>query len=282
MRIMNDSNKDKYPRVGVGGLVVNNNGKIFLARDKRWSGKYTIPEGYTKFGETLMNAVRREIKEKMGLDVKVVREISCEENVFRNNDKKDKHTVLVVFLCRYDGGDDRVAANEEFEGEPVWVNPEDALKLDSTVIIKNIIEKYLDYKKREKYLDNWKRCQADFENYKKAQVKAQEEFRKFANQDLITEFLPVVDNFEISLQHVPRGQENSDWMTGVDHIRKQILDVLSKNGVEEIIVKAGDKFNPEIHEAVAGDGEKQVIKKVVQRGYRFNDRIIRAAKVEVE
>ncbi len=138
-----------------------------------------------------------------------------------------------------------------------------------------------DYKKlSEKYLDSWKRCQADFENYKKDQAKVWEEFAKFAKIDVISQFLPVLDNFEASFAHIPEKEKDSAWVTGITHIKRQIEDVLKNNNVEEISVKAGDKFNPEVHEAIAGKGDK--VKKILQRGYKLNGKIIRPAKVEVE
>jgi molecular chaperone GrpE len=140
----------------------------------------------------------------------------------------------------------------------------------------------VDYKKiSEKNLDSWKRCQADFENYKKSQAKHQEEFRKYAKMDVILQILPVVDNFEASLAHVPEKEKDSAWVTGITHIKRQIEDVLKNNDIEEIEVKAGDKFDPEIHEAVGGDGKKQKITKIIQKGYKLNGRILRATRVEV-
>ncbi|HUD08928.1 MAG TPA: nucleotide exchange factor GrpE, partial [Candidatus Saccharimonadales bacterium] len=61
----------------------------------------------------------------------------------------------------------------------------------------------------------------------------------------------------------------------------QLEDVLKNNDIEEILVKPGDKFNPALHEAIGGDGKKQKVARVVQKGYRLNGRILRAARVEV-
>ncbi|MDI6778385.1 MAG: nucleotide exchange factor GrpE [Patescibacteria group bacterium] len=138
----------------------------------------------------------------------------------------------------------------------------------------------IDYKKlAEKYLDSWKRCQADFENFKKDQAKTREEFAKYAKMDVIEQILPVLDNFEVSLEHIPEKEKDSAWVAGITHIKRQIEDVLKNNNVEEIVVKIGDKFDPEIHEAVVGKGEK--VKKILQKGYRMNGRIMRAVRVEV-
>src|SRR4030042_2671152 len=112
----------------------------------------------------------------------------------------------------------------------------------------------IDHKKlAEKYLNNWKRCQADFENYKKDQAKMMNEFRKFANMDMILQILSVLDNFNVSLEHVPENEKGDAWVTGIIYIKKQLEDVLKNYGVEEIDVKEGDQFNPVVHEAVEGD-----------------------------
>jgi molecular chaperone GrpE len=140
----------------------------------------------------------------------------------------------------------------------------------------------IDYQKlAEKHLDSWKRCQADFENYKKDQAKYQEELRKYAKMDAMEQILPVLDNFEASLAHVPDDKKANKWVEGIVYIKRQLEDVLKNNDIEEIAVKAGDKFNPEIHEAVGGDGKKQKVGKVIQKGYRLNGRILRASRVEV-
>lgn len=145
--------------------------------------------------------------------------------------------------------------------------------------------------KSEEYLNNWKRAAADLENYKKDQIKLMGEFRKFASLDVILQILPVLDNFNISLEHVPEDQKESAWVTGIIYIKKQLEDVLKNNGVEEIEVKVGDEFNPEIHEAVgdtpakggsaSGGKEANKIIKIVQKGYKIDNKIIRAAKVVV-
>lgn len=139
----------------------------------------------------------------------------------------------------------------------------------------------VDYKKlSEKHLDSWKRCQADFENFKKDQEKNREEFRKYAKMDVVEQILPVLDNFEASLVHVPEAEKSSPWVAGIVHIKRQIEDILKNSGVEEIVVKTGDKFDPAVHEAVAGKGD--AVKKILQKGYRLNGRVLRAVRVEVE
>jgi len=143
-------------------------------------------------------------------------------------------------------------------------------------------------KTADNYLDNWKHCQADFENYKKNQVKTMSEFRKYASADMILQILPVLDNFNASLAHVPEDQKDNAWVTGVTYIKKQLEDILKNNGVSEIEVKAGDNFNPEFHEAIKHESAKdeQELKnkiiKVAQKGYKISGKVIRPARVVVE
>jgi len=178
--------------------------------------------------------------------------------------------------------------------------------LDNDKFSKN---KKLKITKEEEYLDNWKRTQADFENYKKRQGELNIENLKFANRAMIMEIIPVLDNFHASTDHIPEDQKDGGWVVGIMHIQKQLEKVLSDNGVEEIATKVGDKFNPEIHEAVenpvkskdhgtskeaekksarnasqsdAGGEIEEIIEKIILKGYKLNDRVIRAARVIVE
>ncbi|MDD3487167.1 MAG: nucleotide exchange factor GrpE [Candidatus Moranbacteria bacterium] len=274
------SEEKKYPEPIVGALIVNNEGKILLAKGKKWGGKYTCFGGHVEMGESLKKAVVREAKEETSLDVEIIGEMGFNESIFEKDFHKKKHFVFIDFVCKYDGDEALVETNEEFEKEFKWFNPDDALKQDLANGTKHLLEKYIQSLKGEGYLDSWKRCQADFENYKKGQAKRQEDFRKFAKMDVIEQILPVVDNFEASLAHVPEEKKENGWVEGIVYIKKQLEDVLRNNDIEEISVKAGDDFDPGIHEAMAGKGEK--VKKVLQKGYRLNGRIVRAARVEVE
>ncbi len=146
--------------------------------------------------------------------------------------------------------------------------------------------------KAAEYLDGWKRCQADFENYKKRQADSQKDLLRYSTQNVIMQILPVVDNFHASTDHIPEAQKNDPWVVGIMHIQKQLEQVLSDNGVEEIDVKVGDNFDPGMHEAVEDMECKSCkskdykfqnkIKRVAVKGYKMGDRVIRAARVIVE
>jgi nucleoside triphosphatase len=272
----------KYPEPIVGALIVNKDGEILLGGGKKYKGKWTIPGGHIETGETLEEAVKREVKEETGLDIEIIAKIGFSDSVFSDEFHREVHFVFCDFLCRYDGDSKKIKDHKEFDGGFQWIEVNEALKLDLFHGARKIIKEYSEYLTNHNTLDSWKRCQADFENYKKEQAKHQEEFLLYAKIGVIEQIFPVLDNFEASLVHVPEKSKENKWVEGVVYIKKQIEDVLKNNNIEEIEVEVGDKFNPEIHEAIGGEGKKQVIKKILQKGYRLNERVVRAARVEVE
>jgi molecular chaperone GrpE len=91
----------------------------------------------------------------------------------------------------------------------------------------------------------------------------------------------------MSLSHVPENQSGGAWVQGILHIQRQLETILKDNGISEIEAKEGDVFNPEIHEAVENHqeeekGEQHKIKKIISKGYKIGERVIRAVKVIVE
>lgn len=135
------------------------------------------------------------------------------------------------------------------------------------------------------YLDGWKRCQAEFENYKKRQAESQKELAGYLIEKLLFDIIPVLDNFRMATGHVPEDAKDSPWVTGIQYIEKQLEDALRSHGVEVMEVREGDAFDPTKMEAVSSDEEasegKQVVGKVLQNGYRIGERVVRAAKVNV-
>ena len=132
----------------------------------------------------------------------------------------------------------------------------------------------------EEYLNGWKRAQADYENLKKQTILEKEEFVKFANLNLIISLIPVYNNFKLSFEHLPDEIKENNWVKGIEHIEKQFKQILEQNGVEEIKPKEGEKFNPEMHEAVESKGKENKIKKMLSCGYKL--RVFIPAKVIVK
>ncbi|MDD3678758.1 MAG: nucleotide exchange factor GrpE [Patescibacteria group bacterium] len=126
------------------------------------------------------------------------------------------------------------------------------------------------------------RVQADFENYKKRAQKEREEFSKYSNIDLILQILPVIDNFKLATKHLPKELEENNWAKGVLQIEKQLEQVLTSEGLEEI--SSDDDFNPHEHDAVEEVASEKPPGKIIEtitKGYKINGKIIRPAKVKV-
>ncbi len=96
--------------------------------------------------------------------------------------------------------------------------------------------------------------------------------------------MPVIDNFERALKHVPKDLEKNDYIKGVNNIVKQFEQTLQQMGVKRIKT-AGEAFDPHLHEAVSmehGDGEHEIITEELQSGYMLGEEIIRHAMVRVK
>lgn len=101
---------------------------------------------------------------------------------------------------------------------------------------------------------------------------------------IIEELLPVIDNFERSLKHVPKDLEDNEYIKGVQGVVKQFEQTLADIGVEKIKT-VGEHFDPRLHEAVGmedGDGEVEVVCEELQPGYSLGEDVIRHAMVKVK
>ena len=138
--------------------------------------------------------------------------------------------------------------------------------------------------KMEEYLNGWKRAKADYINLKKEFEKEKVDVIKFANAGLILGLLPIFDNFKRAFVDVPKDQKDSEWLKGIENIKKQFEDFFKSLGIEEIKT-VGEKFNLEFHEAVGQkeekDKESDVIIEEVNPGYQMHGRVIIPAKVIV-
>lgn len=123
---------------------------------------------------------------------------------------------------------------------------------------------------------------ADLDNYRKRLTKETEDKVRFANQSVVKDFLPVIDNIEMALQH---AEEGSPLREGIELTIKSFKDALSKHGVKEVDAEIGTIFDPAVHEAIMMDNnteyENNAVTLCVQKGYLLNDRVIRPAKVKV-
>lgn len=141
-------------------------------------------------------------------------------------------------------------------------------------------EKQIESEKIKELTGMLQRTQAEFDNYRKRIEKQKEEICVFANEGLIKELLGVLDNFELALSKI---EGDNDFVKGVELIYGQLFEVLKSKGLQKIEAK-GKKFDPEEHEALLQEesqGEKGIVLEELQKGYKINNKIIRAAKVKV-
>lgn len=125
------------------------------------------------------------------------------------------------------------------------------------------------------------RTAAEMENLRKRTAREREDAIRYANQRLLEELLPVIDNFEMGM--LAAAQDTSSMIyIGMDMVRKQLNEFLSNLGVEEIPVTG--QFNPNLHDAVSEEPsntpEGEIIR-VTRRGYKLRDRLLRPASVVV-
>jgi molecular chaperone GrpE len=136
-------------------------------------------------------------------------------------------------------------------------------------------------KQSEEYLANWQRAQADFINYKRRNEQERQEFNAFANANLILGLLPVLDDLERAIKSIPHKFAHHEWVEGVRLVERKFKTILEGQGVKPI--KAlGETFDPNFHEALRQDkGKKDIIIEEFQKGYMFNDKLLRPARVVV-
>jgi len=147
-------------------------------------------------------------------------------------------------------------------------------------------------KLKDEYLAGWQRERADFLNYKREELERIGEILKYTNVGLILNILPILDNFEIAEKKLPEDLKNDENVKGILQIKNQILNFLKNQGVEEI-KSAGEKFDPNFHEAVeeieppsakateGKDIKSGIIVEEIQKGYKIHGKVLRPAKVRV-
>lgn len=134
--------------------------------------------------------------------------------------------------------------------------------------------------KENRYL----RLQADFDNFRRRSRLDFEAAQKYRAQDLVTELLPVLDNFERALSMETENEQVKTFMQGMEMIYRNLLDALKKEGLEPIEA-VGKPFDPQFHQAVMmvqEEGfESNVVVDEFQKGYLLKDRVIRPSMVKV-
>ena len=142
--------------------------------------------------------------------------------------------------------------------------------------------------KIEELNDKYMRLMAEFENFRKRSDKEKEQMFETGAKSVIEKVLPVIDNFERALDMVgPEKESEADadpFMDGMRKVYKQLMDELDKIGVKPIEA-VGQEFNPEFHNAVmqvdSEDFDSGMVAQEMQKGYMYNDSVVRHSMVGV-
>lgn len=134
--------------------------------------------------------------------------------------------------------------------------------------------------------DRFVRLQADFENHRRRTLKEREESARYGHENLVKDLLATVDNLDRAIDH-GRQSEVGDFQSmlqGVELVQRELLGALTKHGVETIDPE-GEPFDPNLHEAMAQEEDDSVapgtVVRVLQKGYKLRDRLLRPARVMV-
>jgi molecular chaperone GrpE len=136
----------------------------------------------------------------------------------------------------------------------------------------------------DRFRDLALRSQADFDNFKKRAAREKEEAIKYANSSLLERLVAIIDNFELGLTAARSEGEKSPIYSGMSMVLKQLTDFLAENGLQPIDA-AGEKFDPNLHEAIAHEPSASVpegnVVRQMRRGYKMKDRLLRPSAVVV-
>jgi molecular chaperone GrpE len=134
---------------------------------------------------------------------------------------------------------------------------------------------------RDEAIDRWKRTAADFDNFRKRALRERQELVTLANERLVKDLLPILDDLERALEAAAQHQE-AQLEEGVRLTHRALAALLQQNGVKEI--DTSSRFDPHVHEALLtqpSEAEEGSVIDVVQKGYTLGDRVVRPARVVV-
>lgn len=137
-------------------------------------------------------------------------------------------------------------------------------------------------KAEEQESERYMRLMAEFQNFKRRAAREKSDIHAYANEKIIGELLPVLDNFERALD--TKSEDVEGYAKGMELIFTQLRTALEHAGLAEIPA-LGEEFDPNVHNAVMTEDSEEIegnhISKVLQKGYKLNDKVIRPSMVAV-
>lgn len=298
------SEEKKYPKVVIGAFILNKEGKFLLMKGPKFENKYICPGGHIDWGEKMMDALKREVKEEVGIDVYDPTLLNNYEFVLTPRYSTEKHILALNYLVETDAEENSVVLDKREATEYAWLTPEEIINnQEVNPEVRESVEIYLEKNKKDKkglfsreckncdeikssveeYKSGWQRALADYNNLKNEVAKEKADWAVWSEQRILEEFIPVYGNFKkafaVETGEVTKEQEN--WATGIKYIMKQYGDILRNHQVEEIKT-VGEKFDPVYHEALGeeeSDIEEGIIVKEIDGGYTVKGKVMKVAKV---
>lgn len=175
-------------------------------------------------------------------------------------------------------GDDNAVSNDDLQLKTLQAENE-SLQQEVEQLSKQLLEKQEQAPEALKELAA--RAQADLQNAKDRLEREAANSRIFAQERLITELLPCVDNFQRAFAHLPDDIAGHDWVKGVQAVETDLMSRLATAGLAKIDA-VGKSVDPQVHEVLqAGPGETDVVLEIYEDGYTLHDKVLRPAKVKV-
>ncbi|MFB6319481.1 NUDIX domain-containing protein [Saccharicrinis sp. FJH54] len=127
----------EYPEPTVGAVIFNPDGKVLLCKSHKWNDQYIIPGGHIELGETMEEALKREVLEETGLEIYDIELVSLTETVYDRSFHERKHFIFIDYTCRTDST--HVVLNDEAE-EYEWVDLKDIDQYDLGGFVKKLLK----------------------------------------------------------------------------------------------------------------------------------------------
>jgi nucleoside triphosphatase len=133
--------RQRYPEPTVGALVLNRKGEILLVRSHKWGDRLTVPGGHVEMGERLVDALKREVKEEVGLDVFDVKLLMIQESIYAREFWRRRHFIFFDYVCRC-RSENVTVDGSEIQGFE-WLEPKRALRLNLGTYTRRMVKAFL-------------------------------------------------------------------------------------------------------------------------------------------
>ena len=130
----------QYPEPTVGAIILNPSNKILLCKSKKWNNKFVIPGGHIERGETMEDALKREVREETGLEIFDIELISLQESIFSETFAEERHFIFIDFICRTHSS--TVTLNDEAD-DYLWADLDEIPELDLGGYTRQFFSEYL-------------------------------------------------------------------------------------------------------------------------------------------